>query len=80
MRTIPWATLLCEMGTCRPILRWTAAKHGTINEPFYKEAASPIEADGRALQRHSFVGLTPSKESVGTQKGYASLPSRCPVV
>ena len=46
MRTIPWARLLCEMGTARPFLRCTAAKHGISNEPFYhKEPVMPIKAD-----------------------------------
>lgn len=46
MRTIPWAQLLCPMGTARPFLRWIAAKHGTTNEPFYhQEAALPMEAE-----------------------------------
>ena len=45
MRTIPWAKLLCEMGTARPFLRWTATKHGTYNGPFYhKEAGFPKSA------------------------------------
>ena len=46
MRTIPWARLLCEMGTASPFLRCTAAKHGISNEPFYhKEPVMPIKAD-----------------------------------
>ena len=46
VRTIPWAQLLCPMGTARPFLRWIAAKHGTTNEPFYhQEAALPMEAE-----------------------------------
>ena len=45
VRTIPWPHLLCEMGTARPILRWTAAKHGTLYEPFYhKEPGFPNSA------------------------------------
>ena len=45
MRTIPWANLLCEMGTARPFLRWTATKHGRYNGPFYhKEAGFPKSA------------------------------------
>ena len=48
MRTIPWARLLCEMGTARPFLRRTATKHGTYNGPFYhKEAAFPKSAGSR---------------------------------
>ena len=35
MRTIPWAKLLCLVSTARPILRWTASKPATSNEPFY---------------------------------------------
>jgi len=46
VRTIPWAQLLCPMGTARPFLRWIAAKHGTTNGPFYhQEAALPMEAE-----------------------------------
>ena len=49
MRTIPWAQLLCSTGTARPLLRCTAAKHGTTNEPFYhKEPVMPMEAPVRA--------------------------------
>ena len=45
VRTISWPHLLCEMGTARPILRWTAAKHGTLYEPFYhKEPGFPNSA------------------------------------
>ena len=45
MRTIPWVTLLCEMGTARPLRRWTATKHGRYNERFYhKEPVMPTKA------------------------------------
>ena len=72
MRTIPWAQLLCPMGTARPFLRWIAAKHGTTNEPFYhQEAALPMEAEACSSERHSWAGRTPGKESVGTRRGYA---------
>ena len=46
MRTIPWAQLLCEMGTAKPFLRWTASKHGMFHEQFYhQEAALPMETE-----------------------------------
>ena len=45
MRTIPLVTLLCEMGTARPLRRWTATKHGRYNERFYhKEPVMPTKA------------------------------------
>ena len=45
VRTIPWVTLLCEMGTARPLRRWTATKHGRYNERFYhKEPVMPTKA------------------------------------
>ena len=78
MRTIPWARLLCEMGTARPFLRWTPMKYGTYNGPFYhKEAGFPKSAGvcsrGTAA---CWAGRTSGKESVRIQRGYASLPSR----
>ena len=37
--------LLCEMGTARPLRRWTATKHGRYNERFYhKEPVMPTKA------------------------------------
>ena len=45
MRTIPWAKLLCLVSTARSILRWTASKPATSNEPFYhKEPGFPNSA------------------------------------
>ena len=72
MRTIPWAQLLCPMGTARPFLRWIAAKHGTTNEPFYhQEAALPMEAEACSRGTPGQAERAPGNESVGTRRGYA---------